>query len=159
MNNTDLSPSSRVWIYAADRFFNEEESRLIKSKIEDFVKKWAAHGKELFAEGHLLENKFVVFFVDEEKVGVTGCSIDSSVAFIKSLEKEFDVDFFNRQQINYIEDGQIKQLQIHDFWAKRKANLIDGQTVVFDNLVKTKSEFEQSWKKPFAESWHQEMWD
>ena len=62
--NNNLSGNSRVWIYAADRFFSEEESTQIQILLNDFVGQWAAHGKSLFAEGHVLENKFIVLFVE-----------------------------------------------------------------------------------------------
>ena len=77
----NLSDQSRVWIYASDRFFSDEEAREIENSLGDFTSNWAAHGKELFAESMLdRQDKFIVFFVDEEKVGITGCSIDSQVA-------------------------------------------------------------------------------
>lgn len=154
----NLSKESRVWIYAADRFFNPEEVLNIQTKLEKFIENWNAHGDKLFASGQLFDNKFLVFFVDEERVKISGCSIDSSVGFVKGIEEEFNVDLFNRMQVNYLEEGEIQQCSINDFWARRKANIVTEDTIVYDNLVKTKADFETKWKVPFKESWHQEMW-
>lgn len=155
----DLSPDSKVWIYAADRLINENEAAEIKAQINNFTNEWSAHGAHLKASGSLFESRFIVFFVDETNVSISGCSIDSSVAFIKSIEAKFKIDFFNRTIVHFIQDGQVVQDSIHEFWAKRKANLVNEDTIVYDNLVKTKADFETKWKVPFKESWHQEMWN
>ena len=158
MNKQSLSETSRVWIYPCNRFFSDEEGKTITAEIENFVGGWKAHGKKLAASGELIENKFLVLMADENAAHVTGCSIDSSVAFVKAIEQKFDVQFFDRTQVNYMKDETIEQCHLNDFWAMRKALIVDENTVVFDNLVKTKKDFEEGWRVPFKDSWHQEMW-
>ena len=158
MISNHLPDTSRVWIYPCDRFFNEEESKIVKEDLNNFLSSWEAHGKKLAADGELVDNKFLILMADENAAHVTGCSIDSSVAFVKSLEQKFGVNFFDRTQVNYLENGEIAQCHLNDFWARRKALVVTEDTIVFDNLVKNKGQFNSSWKVPFKDSWHQEMW-
>lgn len=156
--NSKMNDNSRVWIYQANRFLSDQELEVISQRANEFVQSWSAHGNALAAEVHVLYKRFVVFFVDENQAQITGCSIDKSVALINELGSQFGVDFFDRMQILYRENNVIKESRMHDFWAKRKAELVNDETPVFNNLVKTKGEFDASWETVFGESWHASMW-
>lgn len=154
----ELPDSSRVWVYQANRFLHEDELAEMKKDLKAFLSEWNAHGSRLSADAILIYNRFVVLLVDESKAMASGCSIDKSVALVKQWEQRYGLDFFDRMQILYKEGGEIKEQRMHDFWAMRKALLIDDETIVFNNLVSNKGEFEASWEVPFKESWHSKMW-
>lgn len=149
-----LPDTTRVWIYQSSRPFSAEEAALITEQITHFTVQWVSHNRQLQAFGQLLHKQFVLLMVDESRAGASGCSIDSSVKFIKSLEGNFGVDFFDRLTFAYLEDGQVKTASKTDFAALYAAGKINDNTLVFDNLVKSKAQFDQSWKKPLMESWH-----
>ncbi|MGB0424161.1 MAG: ABC transporter ATPase [Flavobacteriales bacterium] len=155
---SQMNDNARVWIYQANRFLTDQEILKVNEATQEFVQSWSAHGNALAAEAHVLYKRFVVFFVDENQAEITGCSIDKSVALINGLGSELGIDFFDRMQILYRENNQIKEDRMHDFWAKRKAQIVNDQTPVFNNLVKTKGEFDSSWETVFGESWHSSMW-
>lgn len=155
---SNMPDHARVWIYQANRNLNQEESKFVLDKAEAFVAQWQAHGSQLVAEAHLIYDRFLVFFVDEEVAGVTGCSIDKSVHLVQAIGEEINADFFDRMQILYKADAQIQEARMHDFWAMRKAKVVTDETEVFNNLVKTKAEFDASWETSFGNSWHAEMW-
>ena len=154
----ELPGSARVWVYQANRFLREDELKVIEKDLQAFLADWNAHGARLSADGLLVYNRFVVLMVDESKAMASGCSIDKSVALIKSWEERFGLDFFDRMQILYKEGEEIKEQRMHEFWAMRKALLINDETIVFNNLVSNKAEFESSWEVPFKDSWHSKMW-
>lgn len=156
--SANLAPSSRVWVYQANRFLNEAEVKKMHSDLHEFLNDWNAHGAKLSADAALVYDRFVVLMVDESQALASGCSIDKSVALVKSWETAFGLDFFDRMQILYKEGNKIKEDRMHDFWAKRKALLVNDDTIVFNNLVKNKAEFETLWEVPFKESWHASMW-
>jgi hypothetical protein len=58
----------------------------------------------------------------------------------------------------YFEGNEIIHSPLNVFWAKRKAGVITGDTMLFDNTIKTVKELKTKWVKPFEKSWHQEMW-
>ena len=92
---TDISKSSRVWIYQATRIFSIQEALEIEDRLEQFTQNWQSHGAPVKAVGLLLFGQFIVLIADETTIPVGGCSTDSSVREIKKIEqlpapKEFE---------------------------------------------------------------------
>lgn len=153
----DLAPASRVWIYQSNRELSPAETELLQKYAEQFVHNWMAHGKPVHGWAETKYNRFLILFADEEATAVSGCSIDSSVAFVKRVQAELGIDFFDRKQMAWLENGDVKTKVMHEFWALRKAGVITAETLVFNNLVKDKAEFDASWITSFDKSWHAEM--
>lgn len=91
-----LSDTSKVWVYTASRELDANEIDFARKEIDLFTQNWAAHGSALTALGDVIENRFVVLAVDEAAANASGCSIDTSVQFMKALGNELNIDFFNR---------------------------------------------------------------
>ena len=70
------------------------------------------------------------------------------VNLIKSIGARFNIDFFNRHNIVYIDNLKAKLLTIDNF-----KSLIHPDIIIYNNLVQTKSDFENKWKIPVKESW------
>ncbi|MEN0006387.1 MAG: hypothetical protein AAF798_19700 [Bacteroidota bacterium] len=154
---SQLAPSTRVWIYQANKEFPAAEALKIKQLIQQFVVNWVSHNNALKAYGDLLENRFVVLMVDESQAGASGCSIDKSVAFLKALQAEYGVDLFDRMTFTYELNGRVEAAPRMKFAELYANGTLTDETPVFDTLVKTKAEFEQAWCKPLGESWHKRM--
>jgi DNA polymerase I-like protein with 3'-5' exonuclease and polymerase domains len=148
-----LDANSKVWLYHSDRVFEEDEIPEIKQKIFEFVRSWVSHNRALKSYGNLFHQRIIALFVDESQAGASGCSIDSSVHFIQKLGMEHKSDFFNRMIFSYVVDEQVTTVSSADFKKKYASGEINDNTMVFDNLVKTKEEFISSWVKPLGESW------
>ncbi|MFT4664123.1 MAG: hypothetical protein ACI8YQ_003453 [Polaribacter sp.] len=156
-NFTTLSAETRVWIYQSNRPFSTEEAGVIKSAIADFAQGWVSHNQALKTHGDLYHNQFVVLMVDESQAGASGCSIDSSVKFIRHLQQQLGVDFFDRMTFAWKEGDVVKTAHRSEFANLYKEGAINESTLVFDNLVTTKGDFEEKWVKPLGESWHARM--
>ena len=141
----DFNASSRVWVYASNRALNSNESAFVQDEINEFVKQWATHGKELVAKGAVLFDRFIILAVDEQKVGASGCSIDSSVHFVKALGKELEVNFFDRLNLYIIKDQEIKQIHISEMTNFAEWNLFDPMIAYLEQLL-------NSWIVPVNES-------
>lgn len=144
---SELPSHSRVFIYQSDKELNNKELSQIKNLLTDFSTNWQTHGKPV-CNSFRLFNYFICFFVDESSYTTSGCSLDSMVGLIKSIGVKFNIDFFNRNNIAFIDNMQTKLLSINEF-----KDLIHLDMIVYNNLVKTKSEFESSWKSPVQETW------
>ena len=155
MTYKDLPGSSKVWIYQSDREFSNEECDAIREQLNDFVKSWAAHGSKLMGAGELFYNRFLVLFIDEQQVIASGCSVDSSVNFVKSLEAKYSTDFFNRLNIAYRNDNsEIKLSPMGEFENLVKEGKLNENSIVFNNLVTSLDEFQSEWEVPIKNSWH-----
>lgn len=153
-----LPDNARVWIYQAQRFLNEEEIAHILQAGNDFVGNWSSHGALLKAAVGVYNARLLVVAVDELSATASGCGIDKSVRFIEQLSAEMKIDFFQRTVVLYHDGNAWTEAALHHFWAMRKANIIDDRTLVLDTTVRTLGELRNALEKPFALSWHSEMW-
>ena len=142
-----ISPDARVWIYQSNRAFSSVEKKDIERQLINLCNNWNNHGKVLLSSFQI-HDWFICLFVDENKQIASGCSIDSSVAVIKAIAKKYNIDFFNRMNIAFLDGDLTKVLSLPEF-----KKLLTPQTVVYNNLVSTKSEYESKWKVPLSESW------
>ncbi len=158
MTYTEMPKHARVWVYQSNRIFTQEEKEFIKNALKHFLANWDTHGEKMKAAADVFYDRFIVFFADENVTAASGCAIDRKVALIKSLEDKFGLDFFDRTLVLFKDGDEIVQKKMNDFWAMRKANIVTDDTLVFNNLINTKAEFESKWIVPFKDSWHVEMW-
>jgi hypothetical protein len=131
--------------------------RTVKERGREFIDTWSAHGAKLNAAFEIFHNYFIAIFVDEEQARASGCSIDKSVRFIKKLEMDFELSLLDRNLISYMDSGTIRQCSRGEFVLSFQSEEINEETVVFNNLVKTKGEFANKWQVPLKKSWHYEM--
>lgn len=153
-NFTHLPAGSRVWIYQADRAFTSSEAEAISGAISQFVSQWLAHKAKVIGDGALLYNRFVILVADEEKLQVSGCSIDSTVRFIKELGAQYQVNFFDRFYTCYWNEGQVEGLDFETFKARVAEGKITTDTIVFNNVVTTLAGLQTQWQLPLSKSWH-----
>ena len=143
-----------MWIYQANRSFTDDEISEIKSKLDIFITNWTAHGADLQA-GYLIKYKrFIVIALNQNLNSATGCSIDASVQFIQQLEKEYNVDLLDKMNVSYKQGDFIAYKTLVDFKKMAKDKAVSKNTIVFNNLVNTIMEFNESWEVPASESWH-----
>lgn len=150
----NLPKNSRVWIYQANREFTDTEMNFIALKAEDFINQWTRHGDDLKGSFTFKYNLFLVLAVDESFNNVSGCSIDSSVRFVQALEKELQLDLMNKMNITFKDNDTINLVKLSDFQRFAKEQKVTSDTIVFNNMVNTKEDFENNWEVPARESWH-----
>jgi len=149
-----LPDHSRIWIYQANRKLSVEEQEAIGRKAELFLEQWTAHGADLEAGFELRHDRFIIIGLNQANASASGCSIDASVHFIQSLEKQLDVDLMDKMNVTFYNGPYIAHKSLADFKKMAKARSISGQTIVFNNLVNTKAEYAEYWEVPASESWH-----
>lgn len=153
-----ISPNAKVWIYQASKQFTESESAKIDAACNTFVEDWSAHGNNLIADYQLFFNRFICLFVDETGFTASGCSIDSSVHFIKSLEKEYNISLLNRTDVAYLsQNGEVKLIDMHGLKEAFDSGEISSETLVFNNLIRTREEMDKNWLIPISDSWQNRL--
>jgi len=150
----ELPDSSRIWIYQASRSFTEKEVGDIQAEMNAFIQNWTAHGQDLKSGYEIRYNRFLVIGLDQSAQSATGCSIDASVHFVQKLEKKYDVELLDKMNVSYKQGKYIAYKNLIDFKKMAKQKAISKNTVVFNNLVATKGEYQEHWEVPASESWH-----
>ena len=150
----DLPEDSRIWIYQSNRKFSDEEFSAIELDLQDFLKDWAAHGTSLESSYLLKYNRFIIIAVNQEVQAATGCSIDSSVEFIQSLERKYEVDLLDKMNVTFKQGEHIAHKPLIDFKKMVNDKSVTANTIVFNNLVNSIQEFNESWEVLAEDSWH-----
>ena len=124
-----LEDQAKVWSYQADRLLTDTEVQWITEQLGPFLEEWAAHGTKLKAYGEVVNHAHLILAVDESAHNASGCSIDTSVRFIKQLEKELQLSFFNRLKMLTLSNGQFAYVNYADL------SDLPVETIVFNKTV------------------------
>ena len=150
----ELPDDARVWVYQCNRSFTEDEQKQLHTQLEEFINHWMVHGKDLLSSFELRYNRFIVIGALPDAHGVGGCSLDALAHFIQELEAQYNVTLLDRMNVSYRQGENIAYKNLADFKKMVKEKAVSAQTIVFNNLVNTKIEYEENWEVPLEDSWH-----
>ena len=150
----NLPDDSKIWIYQSNRKFSDEEFKEIETDLKSFLENWSSHGTSLASSYQLKYNRFIILAVNQEVQAATGCSIDSSVAFIQGLEQKYNVDLLDKMNVTFKNGEFIAHKSLLEFKKMAKEKAVTENTIVFNNLVNTIQEFNESWEVSALDSWH-----
>ncbi|HEA30291.1 MAG TPA: ABC transporter ATPase [Leeuwenhoekiella sp.] len=150
----ELPDDARIWIYQSNRKFTDEEIPQLQDKLDNFLKEWTAHGANLQAGSEIKHQFFIVIGLDQSKNSASGCSIDAQVRFIQQLEKELEVELLDKMNVTYIQNDRVHHKPLLDFKKMVKDGAVGKSTIVFNNLINIKEEYQDHWQVPAIESWH-----
>lgn len=145
--------NAKAWVYAANRILTPGEQAAIRMRGEAFVAGWTAHQMQLKASFDILHDLFIIMMVDIDVNEVSGCGIDKSVHFVQEIAREFNIELFNRLQVELLQNDAIiitsKAAAIKLFQELPH----DTELHFFNKSVTTKEEFDSSFMIPFTGSW------
>ncbi len=156
INNIDsYHPNSKLWIYTVKEILTDEMSNEIAKRLEAFCQNWTAHNKELRAFWNMYDNRIILLGVDEHLNPASGCSIDKSVHLLQDIEKEMNINFFDRMLFSYTDGSKIHTLSRDEFQQAIDEQKINLETMVVNTLAKNLEEWaiigiqrlEDSWMK------------
>jgi hypothetical protein len=143
----------RIWIYTLSKELTNEQLADFKIKCLEFVNSWTAHDVKLDATYELVNNRLLIFKVNEESYNASGCSIDKQVRFIKEQEQVLHIELLNRMLVAY---EQNSELQI-THQSKIKELVLSGDitkdTLIYDNTITSSNSLLLAWKVPLYKTW------
>ena len=143
----------KVIIYPASRPMTAKEVKEITEKLYDFLPTWNAHGKALTSSFKIDSKQFIIITADEEKVQVSGCSMDSLNGIMREIDKEYNLGLFDRMKACYVENGEIKTMKLNDFRNAVKNGEISSDVEVYDFSKDTYVNYLSDFKLPLKRSW------
>ncbi len=135
-----FSDDSRIWLYHSSRPITPTEAIFVQENLEHFASSWKAHSTPLKAKACMLNEYIIAFVVDQTTTNASGCSVDSSVRYVKELGKELEVDFFNR--MNVVIENNEGNRSLHPY--HRLHELRDYY--YYDPLVDNLKSLKEKWK-------------
>lgn len=145
----------RTWIYRSVKKLSPEIEADILRRGKEFSRAWLSHGEKLVSDFRVLHHHFLIFSVDQRISSASGCSIDSSVGFIREVEKTYNLGLLDRMQIGFMKDGEVVFHHFNDLEKLAAEGVIGKDDLVFNTLVENLREFDNSfltpiYKSPFA---------
>ena len=153
-----LPKDAKIWIYQSKRELTDQEVIAATETLKKFTESWQAHGADLHASFKIIYNRFIVIAVDENGNLASGCSIDNSVQAIKALQDQLNTDLLDRMGIVYKdENGKVIRVSKIAFKEMLQNGSATENTIVFNNMLTSFSDFKDKWEVPVKESWHKRM--
>jgi len=153
-----LSDSSKLWVFQSDKIISPSNQKILINEISPFLTDWSSHGAEIKSSFEIRYDLFLIISVDEEINSASGCSIDKLTNFIIQISNEIGVDFFNRLNVAYKSDSEkINLRSLSDFKTLISEGKINEESIVFNNLIKTKKDYIQQWEVQLKNSWHKTL--
>jgi hypothetical protein len=96
----------------------------------------------------------LVMMVDEDAGSASGCSIDSSVAQIRSIEQKLNINLFDRMNLAYLNsDGLLETVHANKVSDAYEHGGLTEETTVFNNMITSYLELQANWRIPLIKSW------
>lgn len=148
-----LPPESRVWIYQSNRRFSHEELRIVEDRLRQFTGEWSVHGAPLNTSFKVGYDQFIILAADESQQDASGCSIDSSVRVLKTLEQEVGVQLFDRNLVAFKRGEEVTTITLKELKQKFTDGTLNEDTLTFNNLVTTRAALDDQWLVPVRQTW------
>ncbi len=147
-----LPDQSRVWVYQANRRLMANEIEQISSFLTYEMNAWAAHGAPLNASFEIRFDQVVIVAVNEDINEASGCSIDASTRWFKSLGETFQIDFFDRQ-IAKIQGEQISLIPITSIKEFILSANLSEEDFIIPPQTSDLGQYRNQWLQTVRESW------
>ena len=150
----NVSSEAKVWIYPSNRKFYPKEIEDVTQKIQSFIDGWKNDDEEFTASFQFLYNRFVIFFADDKNESLTTSDINEQVHFILALQQDYEIELLDKMNVCFKQGEHVQYKDLKEFKKLIKSRAVSEKTILFDNLVTTKEEFENYWEVPISESWY-----
>ncbi|QTE21743.1 ABC transporter ATPase [Polaribacter cellanae] len=149
-----IPEDAKVWIYPSSRKFYANEIEEVERKVKNFVETWKAENEDFKASYKILYNRFIILTADDITTTLTSKDIDTSVVFIIELQQTYNVALLDKMNVCFKQGKFVQYKELKDFKKLLKNKAVTAKTIVFDNLITTKQEFENHWEVAIENSWY-----
>ncbi|SHM96120.1 ABC transporter ATPase [Polaribacter sp. KT 15] len=150
----EIPEDAKVWVYPSSRKFYTNEIEPLEEKVKAFISTWKQDDDTFKASYKILYNRFIVITADNVTTPLKGADIDASVSFILGLQQEYEVELLDRMNVCFKQGEFVQYKDLKDFKKLLKNKALTGKSIVFDNLITTKEDFENFWEIPIEDSWY-----
>lgn len=144
---------ARIWIYKSAMPFTADQRAAMDSAAQDFVAEWSSHGRAMDAWAGTHLDHFLVIAADQEQAVASGCGIDKSVRFVQELERSMGLTLTDRMVLVYTSVDGMRTARVQDVPALLDAGVLAADTIVYDDLVTNKGEFDARFRAQLADTW------
>jgi hypothetical protein len=153
-----LPANSRVWVFAADRTLNAQQSEQMLEEVDRFLPTWTAHGSPLTVGRDWRYGRFLTIAVDQSTANASGCSLDGLFRALKSLDGKLGASMVTSGLVFFRD--QTRSVQSADrqrFTELSGEGKVTADMTAFDPTVTTLGEWRARFELPLRDSWHAKL--
>ena len=144
----------KLWVFPSSRKFYPQEISELKTSIETFLNEWSSNEEGFNCAFQLKYDRFIIISVDDSEKKLSLKAHDKLSAFILSLEAKYEILLLDKINVCYKQGEFVQYKELKDFKKLLKNKAITAKSIIFDNLITTKIDFENNWEIPIEESWY-----
>ena len=148
----DMPSQARIWVYQASRSLTAPELDQIKQSLSQSCQAWEAHGAPLLASFEIKYNQVIVVAVNEAMNAASGCSIDASTRWFKSLGDALHVDFFSRD-VAVVRDEHVELLALGQLKSAVEAGQLTREDQIITPLLQNVGQYRNEWLSTAEQSY------
>jgi len=150
----EIPEDAKVWVYPASRKFYPNEIEALEEKVKTFVTNWKSNDETFKASYKFLYSRFIILTADDITTELSNADIDASVSFILSVQDTYEVALLDRMNVCFKQGEHVQYKELKDFKKLLKNKALTSKSIIFDNLVNTKQDFDNFWEIAIEESWY-----
>ena len=150
---TELNNDSKIWIYTSSVKINEFQRQEILSLADQFLTNWESHGKEVDGTVEIIEDHFVIIAADPKGDTLCGRAVDANVRLIKEIQDVTGLNLTDRMVVVYKQNGELISSNYHTLKKEIESGNIDANSVVYNPLVSSIKEYNNSFEQAPANCW------
>ena len=147
-----MPPQARIWVYQASRSLTAPELDQIKQTLSQSCQAWEAHGAPLQASFEIKYNQVIIVAVNEAMNAASGCSIDASTRWFKSLGDALHVDFFSRD-VAVVRDEHVELLALGQLKSAVEAGQLTREDQIITPLLQNVGQYRNEWLSTAEQSY------
>jgi hypothetical protein len=140
----EMPGKARIWVYQASRNLLAPELDQIKQILTQSCQNWEAHGAPLQASFEIKYNQVIIVAVNEAMNAASGCSIDASTRWFKSLGETLQVDFFSRD-VAVVREDQVELLALGQLKSAVETGLLTPEDQIITPLLQSVEQYRNQW--------------
>jgi hypothetical protein len=148
----EMPDQARIWVYQASRSLQASEIDQITQTITEACQAWEAHGAPLQASFEIRHKQVIIVAVNEAMNAASGCSIDVSTRWFKTLGESFQVDFFNRD-LAVVRNEQVTLIGLGQLKSSIEAGNLHPADQIITPLLQTLKQYREAWTCKAADSY------
>ena len=150
----EIPEDAKVWVYPSSRKFYPNEIEALEEKVKTFVESWKSDDATFKASFKFLYNRFIILTADDIATELSNADMDAAVSLILNLQETYEVALLDRMNVCFKQGEHVQYKDLKDFKKLLKNKALTGKSIIFDNLVNTKQDFDNYWEITIEESWY-----
>ncbi|TAG94860.1 MAG: hypothetical protein EAZ20_00615 [Bacteroidetes bacterium] len=148
-----IPSSAKIWVYFISQNIDNQQIDKLNVLLVDFLDVWTAHQQNLAASFQLIDNKILIIAVDEQHSYASGCSIDSSVKALKSIEQQLSINLLESNLVLFENENKIFGVYLNEIKKNIDDKIITKDTFLYDRTLTNLNDWQQKGKIKVGESW------